>query len=109
MILFAAHLHPLEQNEILNINVPAIPFDLIKGIVTRTCKRHRAETMVQSTDPLSRTIYYRLEKLGSEQDAGEGTDFDVKQYYCSVTPLSVDMTVHEKVSKNTLVKYQRAN
>jgi 5'-nucleotidase len=92
--------HPLKQNEILNINVPAIPFDLMKGIVaTRLGKRHRAETMVQSTDPFGRTIYW-YGKLGSEQDAGEGTDFDaVNNNYCSVTPLSVDMTVHEKVSK----------
>ncbi|MFT6086379.1 MAG: 5'-nucleotidase [Glaciecola sp.] len=92
--------HPLKQNEILNINVPAIPFDLMKGIVaTRLGKRHRAETMVQSTDPFGKTIYW-YGQLGSEQDAGEGTDFDaVNNNYCSVTPLSVDMTVHEKVSK----------
>lgn len=92
--------HPLAQNEILNVNVPAIPYESIKGIVaTRLGKRHRAETMVQSTDPFGRTIYW-YGKLGSEQDAGEGTDFDaVSKDFCSVTPLSVDMTVHEKVSK----------
>jgi 5'-nucleotidase len=92
--------HPLEQNEILNINVPAIPYDLIKGIrATRLGKRHRAETMVESKDPFGRTIYW-YGKLGAEQDAGEGTDFfAVNNNYCSVTPLSVDMTVHKKVSK----------
>jgi 5'-nucleotidase len=102
--------HPLEQNEILNVNVPAIPYEEIKGIVaTRLGKRHRAETMVESQDPFGRTIYW-YGKLGDEQDAGEGTDFDaVNNGFCSVTPISVDMTVHEKISKmntwlNTKVK-----
>jgi 5'-nucleotidase len=92
--------HPLGPNEILNVNVPAIPYDSINGIcATRLGKRHRAETMVESEDPFGRTIYW-YGKLGSEQDAGEGTDFyAVNNGYCSVTPLSVDMTVHEKVSK----------
>jgi 5'-nucleotidase len=92
--------HPLEQNEILNINVPAIPYADIKGIIaTRLGKRHRAETMVESEDPFGNTIYW-YGKLGSGQDAGEGTDFDaVNKGYCSVTPMSVDMTVHQKVSK----------
>jgi 5'-nucleotidase len=91
--------HPLAPNEILNVNVPAIAYEDIKGIVaTRLGKRHRAETMVQSADPFGRTIYW-YGKLGSEQDAGEGTDFAaLNQGFCSVTPMSVDMTVHEKVN-----------
>jgi 5'-nucleotidase len=92
--------HPLQRNEILNINVPPVAYADIKGIkATRLGKRHRAGTMFKSEDPFGHTIYW-YGKIGAGQDAGEGTDFDaVDKGYCSVTPLSVDMTVHGQVSK----------
>ena len=72
--------HPLPANQILNVNVPDIPYDELKGIeVTRQGRRHRAEPMF-------------------EQDAGPGTDFHaVANGYCSVTPLSVDMTAYQSL------------
>lgn len=51
--------HPLPSNQILNINVPDIPFDQLAGIkVTRQGRRHRAEAMVKSTDAFGREIYW---------------------------------------------------
>jgi 5'-nucleotidase len=90
--------HPLAQNQILNINVPNLPIEEIKGIkATRCGKRHRAETMVSSKDPFGKTIYW-YGKLGKELDAGVGTDFHaIANGYCSVTPLSTDMTVHQQI------------
>ncbi|MFW8590720.1 5'/3'-nucleotidase SurE [Glaciecola sp. 2405UD65-10] len=90
--------HPLENNQILNINVPNIPLEQIQGIRSTRCgKRHRAETMVKSTDPFGNTIFW-YGKLGEELDAGIGTDFDaVAKGYCSVSPLSTDMTVHKQI------------
>lgn len=87
---------PLPADQILNINVPDLPLTEIKGIkVTRLGRRHRAETMVQSSDPFGRPIHW-YGKVGEEQDAGEGTDFHaVANGYCSVTPLSVDMTAYQ--------------
>lgn len=90
--------HPLQTNQILNINVPNVPIEHIKGIkATRCGKRHRAETMVQSTDPFGNTIFW-YGKLGQELDAGEGTDFHaIANGFCSVSPLSTDMTVHQQI------------
>ncbi|MGB3726368.1 MAG: 5'/3'-nucleotidase SurE [Glaciecola sp.] len=90
--------HPLKSNQILNINVPNVTLDKIKGIsATRCGKRHRAETMVKSTDPFGNDIFW-YGKLGSELDATKGTDFyAVANDYCSVTPLSTDMTVHQQI------------
>lgn len=98
--------HPLSSDEILNINVPNIALEEIKGIrATRQGRRHRADTMLKTLDPFGQTIYW-YGKLGAEADAGKGTDFDaVNQGYCSVTPLSVDMTVHQHIEKmNTWLK-----
>lgn len=91
--------HPLQANQILNINVPNLPIDEIMGIrATRCGKRHRAETMVKSQDPFGKTIYW-YGKLGDELDAGVGTDFHaLANNACSVTPLSTDMTVHKQIA-----------
>ena len=90
--------HPLAPDQILNINVPDIPYDQLQGIkVTRQGRRHRAESMVKDKDPRGHNIYW-YGAVGQEQDAGPGTDFHaVAAGYCSVTPLSVDMTDYQSL------------
>lgn len=91
--------HPLPADQILNINVPDIEYSALKGIkVTRLGRRHRAESMLKTQDPFKRDIYW-YGPLGQQQDAGPGTDFDaIAQNYCSVTPLTVDMTAYQSMS-----------
>lgn len=91
--------HPLQNSQILNVNVPNLSLEQIKGFqVTRCGKRHRAETMVKSNDPFGNEIFW-YGKLGDELDAGVGTDFHaIANGFCSVTPLSTDMTVHAQIS-----------
>lgn len=91
--------HPLAANQILNINVPDIPYAELNGIkVTRQGSRHRAESMIKDIDPFGREIYW-YGPAGAEQDAGPGTDFHaIANNFCSVTPLSVDMTAHNSLS-----------
>ncbi len=91
--------HPLPADQILNINVPAVPLSELKGIqVTRLGRRHKAETMTGTTDPWGRSIYW-YGKLGPELDAGEGTDFHaIATGYASVTPLQIDMTAYRSIT-----------
>jgi hypothetical protein len=72
---------------LLNVNVPDLPFDQIKGIqVTRLGKRHKAEPTIKSVTPRNETVYW-VGAAGAAQDAGEGTDFHaVANGYASVTP-----------------------
>ncbi len=90
--------HPLPANQILNVNVPDVPYDALKGIqVTRQGRRHRAEGMIEDKDPFGRQIYW-YGPAGTEQDAGPGTDFyAIANGYCSVTPLTVDMTAYQSL------------
>ena len=90
--------HPLPANQILNVNVPDVPYEELKGIeVTRQGRRHRAEPMIEDTDPFGRTVFW-YGPAGKEQDAGPGTDFHaIAEGYCSVTPLSVDMTAYQSL------------
>lgn len=85
----------LPSDSILNVNVPDLPRESIKGFkATRLGHRYRAEPVVKSQDPRGRPIYW-IGPAGSEQDAGPGTDFHaVRNGYVSVTPLQVDLTRH---------------
>lgn len=85
----------LPSDTILNVNVPDLPREMIKGFrATRLGHRHKAEPVVKSQDPRGRLIYW-IGPAGTEQDAGPGTDFHaLREGYVSVTPLQVDLTRH---------------
>jgi len=87
---------PLAKDILLNINVPDLPWEQIKGFqTTRLGQRHKAEPVIKSEDPRGRTIYW-VGPPGKEQDAGEGTDFyAINQGFVSVTPLQLDLTRYE--------------
>ena len=85
--------NPLGQSALLNINVPDVPYEKLRGLeVTRLGRRHKAEPVVKSTTPRGETVYW-IGAAGGAQDAGEGTDFNaVARTVVSVTPLQVDLT-----------------
>ena len=95
-------LHPLPSDQIININVPNVPVEALKGVkVTRLGHRHKAETMKSTLDPWKRDIYW-YGSLGQELDAGEGTDFHaVSDGYASITPLTIDMTAYKSMATIT--------
>ncbi|MDR3504589.1 MAG: 5'/3'-nucleotidase SurE [Legionella sp.] len=85
--------HSLPSQTILNVNVPDLPIDQIKGLqVTRLGTRHGAQPLVKDQDPRGRPIYW-IGLPGEAADCGPGTDFcAVKDGYVSITPLHLDMT-----------------
>ena len=78
---------------LLNVNIPNLPYDQIKGIAaTRLGKRHQSEGVIQMTDPYGRQMYW-IGPAGAAKDGGEGTDFHATaDGYVSVTPLQIDLT-----------------
>ena len=86
---------PLHQTTILNVNVPDLPYEQLKGYqATRLGFRHRSERIVRSEDPQGRPVYW-VGPAGVGHDAGPGTDFHaVANGYVSVTPLQIDLTRH---------------
>nr|WP_026180088.1 5'/3'-nucleotidase SurE [Hahella ganghwensis] len=91
-------LHPLAPRTVLNINVPDIPYEEIKGVkVTRLGHRSRGGEPVEYVDPRGRTRYW-IAAAGAGDDAGEGTDFHaIEQHYVSITPIHVDMTRYDAI------------
>ena len=84
---------PLEPPVLLNVNVPNVPSDALKGmVITRLGRRHKAEPVVKSATPRGEVVYW-VGAAGAAQDAAEGTDFHATASgYVSVTPLQVDLT-----------------
>lgn len=84
---------PLTQPTLLNVNVPDVPFEQIKGMkITRLGRRHKAEPVIKSLNPRGEVVYW-VGAAGPAADAGEGTDFDaVARGWVSLTPLQVDLT-----------------
>lgn len=91
--------NPFEASTLLNVNVPDIPFDQLKGkVITRLGKRHKAEPVIKLKSPRGETLYW-IGAAGEPNDGGEGTDFyAITQNKVSITPLHVDLTNRDKLA-----------
>jgi 5'-nucleotidase len=84
---------PIRGAVLLNVNVPDLPYDQLKGMrVTRLGRRHKAEPVIKAENPRGEPIYW-IGPPGSAQDTAENTDFwAVANGYVSITPLQIDLT-----------------
>jgi 5'-nucleotidase len=90
--------NPWRGAMLLNVNVPDLPYDEIKGLrVTRLGRRHKAEPVIQAKNPRGETIWW-VGPPGSAQDVAEDTDFWVVSHdYVSITPLQIDLTAFKQL------------
>lgn len=91
---------PLPADTILNVNVPDLPWEAVRGFeVTRLGNRHRAEACVPQTDPRGRRWWW-IGAAGPEQDAGPGTDFHaLRTGHIAITPILVDLTRYQALDQ----------
>lgn len=87
---------PLPADTILNVNVPDLPMEQIKGYeVTRLGHRHQAEPAIRTEDPRGRPLYW-IGPPGAEDDDGPGTDFHaLRSGFVSITPIHTDLTRYQ--------------
>lgn len=83
---------------LLNVNIPNLPFELIKPVkLCRLGRRHSAEKVITQTSPRGDTMYW-IGNAGPVLDNAEGTDFHATASgHVSVTPLKVDLTDHQNL------------
>lgn len=96
--------HPLPPDTILNVNIPDLPWDDLRGFKScRLGQRHKAEPVIRAKDPRGRDVYW-IGAAGPEQDAGPGTDFyAIRNGYVAITPLQIDLTRYDSI--DTLEKW----
>jgi 5'-nucleotidase len=83
-------------NLLLNINVPYLPFDEIKGFrITRQGLRVYRDELIRREDPHGRPYYW----MGGDAPTGvpeEGTDIGaLSAGFVSITPISLDLTAYD--------------
>jgi 5'-nucleotidase len=90
----------LPQNCLLNINVPDLPPDQIKGIaVTEMGFRRYSQSWEKRTDPRGKLYYWYSGKV-IETSTSEATDvWAVSNAKISITPVSFNMTEHDTLLK----------
>jgi 5'-nucleotidase len=81
------------QETLLNINLPPVPGDAIRGIrVTTLGNRVFSGSLVQTRDPWGREVFW----IGGGQISWSGRDDSdfraIRDGFISVTPLHVDLT-----------------
>ena len=83
----------LPPGTLLNVNVPNLPPDRLRGVaITRQGRRSYSETIVEKVDPRGK-IYYWIGGGAPRWEPGEGTDYEaVRAGAVSVTPLHLDLT-----------------
>ncbi len=91
--------HPMEKGYSLNVNIPNVPKEEIKGIkVCRQAKAYWDETFEERKDPHGGS-YYWLTGEFVYLDEGEDTDiWALENNYVSVVPTKFDLTEYEVIN-----------
>lgn len=92
--------HPLPKQVLLNINVPYLPLDQLKGYaITRQGLRIYRDELVKREDPRGRSYYW----IGGDAPTGvreEGTDIgELAAGFVTITPLQLDLTAHQMMDQ----------
>lgn len=90
----------LPDNVLLNVNIPKLPLNKIKGIkVCRQANGKYDEEFAERIDPRN-TKYYWLTGKFAIKDNGEDTDeWALSQGYVSVVPTQFDLTAHHAIPR----------
>ena len=84
---------PLDKHMILNVNIPSIPAELIKGIkICRQAYAKYEEDFIERMDPTNKKYYWLTGKF-KNMDKGRDTDvWALENNYISVVPVQFDLT-----------------
>jgi len=90
----------LSEGTLLNVNVPNLPLDEIKGFrITRQDRAPYDTKVVKRVDPRG-NIYYWIGGDRAETDGAEDTDiYAVRNGYISITPLQLDLTNYAEMER----------
>jgi len=84
----------------LNVNIPALPREKIKGAVwTRQCLTPFPETFTRRIDPRGNVYYWRGEDKKPEHVNGLSDYTHLAQGYITITPIKPDLTDHLELSR----------
>lgn len=91
---------PFAKNLFLNVNVPNVPMEQVKGVVvTKQGRRIYRDILYKREDPFGHPYYW----IGGERPTGEmieGTDFEaIIHDKISITPMMLDLTDYKMLKE----------
>ncbi len=90
----------LEKGTMLNVNVPDIPKEEIKGVVFTTQGKSRWNDLYEErTDPYGKKYYWLKGSLIEEDHTLEADQFAVMEKYVSVSPIHFDLTDYKSLER----------
>lgn len=90
--------HGLPKHSLLNVNIPKLPLQQIKGMkICRQAVAKWEEEYLERTDPFGRPYYWLTGKFVN-YDQGQDTDeYALANGYVSVVPVQHDLTAHHVI------------
>jgi 5'-nucleotidase len=90
----------LPKHVCLNVNIPKLPLNEIKGIkIRRQTLGYWHEDLEEHTDPFGGKYYWLSGYLVNlEKEAADTCEWALKNGYVSVTPVHFDMTSHKTIN-----------
>lgn len=93
----------IPEHVCLNVNVPVLPIEQIKGIkVTRQTDGYWDEDFVEQTDPYGRKFYWLAGQLVDNDQQEDSCQWALDHGYISVQPVQYDLTAYSALNK---IKY----
>lgn len=93
----------LPKGTLLNVNVPALPREQIKGVrITRMGERLYKDAWDRRVDPRGRVYYWLAGTLMESENDKDSDVTAVEEGYISVTPIQLDLTRYDQIARLNL-------
>ncbi len=85
--------HGITPHNLLNVNIPDLPFEAIKGIkICQQGKAHWEEEYYNRLDPMGRRYYWLTGKFVWEDEHKNSDVYALENDYVSIVPVQFDLT-----------------
>lgn len=90
----------LPKGIVLNVNIPKLPQNEIKGIkICRQANAHWVEEFDKRTNPMGREYYWLSGKFINEDEGKDTDEWALEQGYVSIVPTQFDLTAHQFIKE----------
>jgi 5'-nucleotidase len=98
MIRFALE-SDMKECRLLNVNIPRLPLEKIKGIkVCRQANARWTEEFLENKDPYGKSYYWLTGKFINEDNAEDTDEWALENGYVSLVPCMHDFTAHKSIN-----------
>ena len=98
MIAFALE-NDMNECKLLNVNIPKLPLEKIKGIkVCRQADARWTENFLENKDPSGKAYYWLTGKFINEDHSEDTDEWALENEYVSVVPCMHDFTAYKSIA-----------